>query len=171
MSMFQNQGYLDLARRFMATPSRKGSPYANRYPNMEGFSRTPTGQGLLESLMQRLKERRMGQPRRLGPGLPGRYGIPGPVPGPGDRPRPRPFDPGRIGIPEGPPAEGPSRGGPPGFPGRHGIPRTPPRTEVPRRMIHPVPPGPDRRLFIAGGGPSLEDFLRPTMSRAGQGRV
>ena len=60
MSMFQNPEFLKLAQEFLATPSKEGSQYAGKFPDTEGFSKTPYGRGLLTNLVSRMKT----QPRR-----------------------------------------------------------------------------------------------------------
>lgn len=57
MSIFQNPGYLNLARQFMAG-GRPNSPYAGRYPDMMGLSRSPAGQGLMQRVLQQVKRKR-----------------------------------------------------------------------------------------------------------------
>ena len=66
MSIFQNPGYLNLARQFMARPGgQPGSPYAGRYPDMMGLSRSPPGQGLMQRVLQQIKRlQAKGQPQR-----------------------------------------------------------------------------------------------------------
>lgn len=101
MSMFRPEN-LNLARRFMAGPPRRaGSRYAGRFPDMEGFSKSPAGKSMIQRILEQMRQRRMGGrgPRR---GMPPRY-VPRP-PGEGRSPWP---------LPRG---EEPRRYAPPGRP-------------------------------------------------------
>ena len=68
MSIFRNPGYLNLARQFMAGGRPPGNPYAGRYPDMMGLSRSPTGAGMMQKVLQQMKRRQAtgagGQPQR-----------------------------------------------------------------------------------------------------------
>lgn len=60
MSMFSPDN-LNLARQFMAGPrSRPDSPYAGQYPNMMGFSQSPMGRGLMQRVLQQIRQRKLG---------------------------------------------------------------------------------------------------------------
>lgn len=59
MPMF-DRANLDLARRFMAGPGpRPDSPYAGRYPDMAGFSKTPAGQDSMARVLRNMQARRL----------------------------------------------------------------------------------------------------------------
>ena len=59
MSIFKNPGYLNLARQFMSGSSGQppSNPYAGRFPDMAGLSKSPTGAGLMQRVLQQTRRR------------------------------------------------------------------------------------------------------------------
>lgn len=53
---------LALAQQFMGGPQRPDSPYANRYPNVSSFSRTPAGQEIMARVLRNMQARRGRRP-------------------------------------------------------------------------------------------------------------
>lgn len=126
MSMFQNPGYLNLARQFMARPGVQGSPYAGRYPDMAGFSRTPAGRGIMQRVLEQMRQSKLGMGKGRRPRVRGMETYGGPT-GPYTPPTPGP-------LPRYTPPTSPS-GGPYRLPAPYQSPSRDYATQPPSRQV------------------------------------